>query len=86
LWEHEGTTAFNIPTLVINGGTFRFGSKGGTLTTVVLNGGVLDLDAGVGHPHTITNLFQNGGKLIRRGRGKSVTIANDYRSGGERDE
>lgn len=87
VFDHVGTTTFNMTTVNLRGGVFNFGSSGGTLTTVnLLKNGVLNLDAGVGHSsRVITNLYQRGGTRIIGGRGSNVTITNDYPYGGVTD-
>lgn len=81
-WQHQGETTYNITTLNILGGIFRFWSSGGTITTVNLYGGLLDLNGGKGLPRTISTLNRYGGTVDRGGQGSTVTISSYNRLGG----
>lgn len=81
-FNHAGDTTFDITTLDLDLGEFRFHSDGGTITAANLGGGTLNLDGGKGGARTITTLNQNGGVLVQTGVGNNVTITNDnYRAG-----
>lgn len=81
IWDHIGTTTYNITTLDVYGSSrFNFGSDGGTITTANLFGPdcLLDCNRGQGKSRTITSLYRFGGRINVAELGKSVTITNEY--------